>query len=345
MTSYSTLNNASRLTDMVEPSVFFNYMAEKTTEKAALWNAGIVESNPLASEKLSGGGNVFNVPFWQPLATGEPTPVSDDFSQILQPKKITADKQVAVRQFVAEAWSTMNYAAALAGDDPMGTIMDKMITDYWNPVLNRRVHKTLQGLLADNEDAAATYTNDMVVNKTITTGTIAAQHKISVDTIADALLNMSDMQDKITTLICHPDLQTALFKLNSDKNTSYNPSDQSMVMHTNGLRVLIDAACPKAGTLTLPIYTSYLVGPGLMGWGESMPMSQQPLVFEDAHRAGYGGGGVIMTSRRQFCLHPIGYAWQSTSGNPTEANLADKAKWARVFKRKNVPLVFLKTNG
>ncbi len=345
----TNITNTVRISDIIVPEIFQEYMAEKTVETAALWNAGIVQADEKASSLLTGGGTTFQMPFWTPLSTAEPTPVDDNPVNKLATDKIATAKQVSIRQLVAKSWSTMDYASLKAGDDAMEAIANKMTEDYWNPVLNRRVYKTLSGVIKDN---VANDSGDMVVDKAATGTTVAASNKISVDNIADALQSLGDMRYKVNTIIMHSALQTSLFKANSDKNTSMNMTDQNGVMHTNGLRIVIDDNCPFTAATTgasakAAYYTCYLVGDGLFGWGEGSPSNTPSIEFERDPQAGNGGGADVIVSRRHFILHPKGFQWAgaATIGNPTEANLDVATSWDRVFNRKNIPLVALHVNA
>ena len=59
-------------------------------------------------------------------------------------------------------------------------------------------------------------------------------------------------------------------------------------------------------------------------------------------------GTELLANRKQYIMHPIGVKFTSSSvaaDSPTNAELATAANWARVFSRKNVKLLCLKTNG
>lgn len=52
----------TRISDVIVPEIFFNYMAKDTTEKIAIFNSGIMAGAPELAAKLAGGGRTFNVP-------------------------------------------------------------------------------------------------------------------------------------------------------------------------------------------------------------------------------------------------------------------------------------------
>ena len=55
-----------------------------------------------------------------------------------------------------------------------------------------------------------------------------------------------------------------------------------------------------------------------------------------------------LVERKQWVIHPEGYAWTETTVtglSPTVAEVALPANWNRQFERENVGIAFLITNG
>ena len=93
-------------------------------------------------------------------------------------------------------------------------------------------------------------------------------------------------------------------------------------------------------------YTSYLFGPGLLGYGERNPVV--PFEVEREGLQGNGAGVEIIIERKSWVLHPFGTQFLSatlTDGNATLAQLRLAANWDRVVDRKNIPFAALVTNG
>lgn len=53
---------STRISDIIVPEVFFDYMAKDTMEKTELFRSGALRPDGELSAKLSGGGRTFNVP-------------------------------------------------------------------------------------------------------------------------------------------------------------------------------------------------------------------------------------------------------------------------------------------
>jgi hypothetical protein len=100
-----------------------------------------------------------------------------------------------------------------------------------------------------------------------------------------------------------------------------------------GKQVVVDDGAPvSAGN-----YTTYLFGPGAIGYSEGTPLvpsetDRNPLI---------GGGEEYLVSRRHFVLHPRGIAWigSSAAETPTNVELATANKYDRVWEKKNVRMV------
>jgi hypothetical protein len=90
-------------------------------------------------------------------------------------------------------------------------------------------------------------------------------------------------------------------------------------------------------------YMSIIFKPGALMYGES---GKGITVVETDRRAEYGEDRLF--TRRQFCMHPLGFKWLETSvasDNPTRRELQEAGNWDRVFEKKNCGFVALITNG
>jgi hypothetical protein len=114
----------------------------------------------------------------------------------------------------------------------------------------------------------------------------------------------------------------------------------------NGLRVIEDKKQPViAGTTTGFRYVSTIYGAGAFALGEAL--AKRPVAVEFDEKAGNGAGLETLAERKQWIIHPGGYAWQEATvagQSPTVAECALPANWARQFERENVALAFIVTN-
>ena len=95
------------------------------------------------------------------------------------------------------------------------------------------------------------------------------------------------------------------------------------------------------------VYTSYLCGPGVIGWAEkALP---RPVASKRDELGGNGMGIDTMVHRKQYALHPGGYTFTDNSTAlefPTNTELALATNWDRVLpERKMIPLVVMKTKN
>ncbi|CAN0156928.1 unnamed protein product, partial [Scytosiphon promiscuus] len=113
--------------------------------------------------------------------------------------------------------------------------------------------------------------------------------------------------------------------------------------------------CPSAPTTpgNAPRYVSYLFAPGFFRYGEA-PMDE-PFEVDRKPELGLGSGQTHVFSRRQFILHPAGFAYVGANAavaggaapqsTPSDAQLQANGSFDRVFPRKLCGLAMIRTNG
>lgn len=333
----------TRLTDIIEPSVFTAYITQNTMEKTALVASGVLVPNNVISDQLTAGADSFSVPFWRDLGNEEANVVSDDPAQFSTPNKIQAGKQFIRKAFLHQSWSAMNLASELAGADALARIQDRALA-YWDRQLQRRLVASLNGILADN---VANDDSDMVHD---ITGEAGAAADFSADAVIDAAGTLGDSMDSVTGIGVHSDIYRRMLK--ADQIEFVQPSAGSMRLPTyRGLAVIVDDGMPKVNTAADPEvdpaiweYTIALFGQGAVGYGLVEPRIAEGTEVENLPSAGKGGGQQILHSRVNLAVHPAGFAWVEgtiAGDSPSIAELSDAAHWDRVVERKAVPLAFL----
>src|SRR5262245_7488622 len=120
----------TRVADVIVPAVFADYVMRETAEKARIFQAGVLGSDPRIAGFLNGGGQTINLPMWNDLS-GASNVGSDDPAVLASPVKITAAADVAVRLSRNKGWSAADLVADLAGDDPMKAIGNRVVA-YWS---------------------------------------------------------------------------------------------------------------------------------------------------------------------------------------------------------------------
>ncbi|RJL15272.1 major capsid protein [Paracoccus siganidrum] len=311
------------LSDVIVPEVFRDYVIERTAELSAFWQSGIVA--PVADLDLPSGGGTVNMPFWQDL-TGDDQVL--DTGTDLNVEKVTAQRDVAVLNARALVYGATDLAAALAGDDPMGAVGD-LIADKWARRMQTAMIQTLNGAMGA---LAAEAPPVNTLNISALAGDAAV---IDGESLIDAGGTLGDAERGLTALAVHSATERLLRKQGL---IDYLPDDEGkpVIATYMGRRVIIDDGMPNAGG----VFTTYLFGPGAIGYGEGNPK----VPAETQRSALTNGGEEYLVSRRHFVLHPRGIAWTPDAGvpaldTPSNAELADADNWTRRYEAKNIRIV------
>lgn len=312
---------ATVLGDVIVPEIFNSYVIERTAELSAFWQSGLVA--PVADLSLGGGGSTIQLPFWQDLA-GDDQLLSTDTD--LNIANIEAEKDVAVVNARALVYGARDLAGALAGDDPMLAIGD-LVAAKWD--------RRMQTALISVFNGAMGALGDEPVNTLNISGLSGAAAVFDGEAFIDALGQLGDAETRLTAVAVH----SATFRLMKKQNLiEFIPDAEGRVTIPTymGKRVIIDDGMP----VNNGVYTTALFGEGAIGYAEGTPK-----VASEIERNGLKGGGEeYLISRRHFILHPRGIAWTPGVGvpdkdTPSNAELAAKANWSRVYEPKNVRIV------
>lgn len=336
-------NGPVRLADVIVPEVFQRYMIKDTTTKSAIFESGILRSDPNISAFLSGGGLTVNVPFWNDLDDTEPDIASDDPDQEAVPGTVGASKEVAIRNIRTRGWSTARLTAELAGAKPMDRILAR-VTAYWVRAYQRHLVKLLTGVFAQN---AATNASDMISDiGNDSAATAASAELVSADAILDAAQTMGDNSDVLQVIIMHSVVYTRLAKQNL---IDFIPNSEGKVRFPTylGFKVIKDDGVRKVAGANRIKYWTYLVGSEAFCYGES-PVDI-PVETRREPAQGNGMGVDILWTRRQYVMHPYGFKWLDAvraAQFPTNDENALATNWSRVApERKQIRLAALVTNG
>lgn len=364
----AVIATSTKIADVIVPEIFTPYVIEKTAEKSKILTSGIATQNAKLNELVTAGGLTMNMPFWQDLA-GDDEVLNDN--RALTPGKITASADVAALLMRGKAWGANDLAGALAGDDPMNAIADR-VADYWA----RREQKTLVAALT-GIFAAASMANH-ILNQSST--------PISGNVVLDGKQLLGDSADKLQALLMHSAVFTKLQKDNLIQYVSTVGPDKSAIAIPTylGYNIVVDDGMPteqkyKASTdtsvvagknyytydsstgaytkVTTPTgnpstssyyeedyieYTTYLFAKGVIARGEGTPVS---FVNTETDRDSLAGEDYLI-NRRAFVLHMFGVKWvgQPSTGEqtPTNADLATGTNWLRVYEDKNIGVVAIK---
>lgn len=333
-----------RLSDIIEPAVFLDYMAKDTMEKTAYWQSGVVVTNAALQAKANTGGKFVDVPFWKDLANSEPNYSSDDPAQISTPDKITTGDQIARIAYLNKSWSATDLASEIAGSNAMQRIAAR-VEAWWARQYQARLIAATVGLYADN---LAANSGDMVFNAARqTAGTAAAENGFTRSNFTSAAFTLGDAFENTGALAVHSVIYKRMID-NDDIDFIVDSAGTMNIPTFLGRRVIIDDGMPVVTNATSGLleYTTVLFGAGAFGVGEGSPLV--PVEVDRDPEQGNGGGVETLFTRKTNLLHPFGYAFTSASVAGQSASLAElrnAANWTRVFaERKQVPISFLVTN-
>jgi hypothetical protein len=331
------------IADIIVPSVFENYVIERTAELSAFVQCGIIEHDPVFDALAASGGRTVEMPFWKDL-TATRQLLSDSAS--LTVNKITSDKDIARIHNDAQAWSVNFLAKVISGDDPMQAIVD-LVGGYWARTDQGLLVSSLKGIFA----AGSMSGNLLAIHSESIAGVTDAT-RLTGTTFVDACLKLGDRADRLTAVAMHSATEAALRKLDL---IDFIPDSEgkAQIRTFQGRRVIVDDNLPvRAGSTNGQVYTTYLFGPGAFARGAA-PLSGEPL------EGGHGTEGVewfrdapasdtALVNRRRYILHPRGVKFNSAAvagDSPTNAELETASNWTRVFENKNVRIVAVTHNN
>lgn len=334
----------TRITNIVEPSVFKEYFLEQTVKNNSLIQSGIVVPDPKLDALALSGGTLLTMPFFQDLDGTSADEILSE-SSALTVNAIGTDYDKARLHVRGKAWGASDLSAAISGDDPMAAIAS-YVADYWAFREQALLISSLVGVFTDNTDndsgdlihtAAAEATADIKAwNDTSPT-------VMNPVAILDGAQKLGDAKSKFTALVMHSKCLTDLIK--QDLIEYRKPSEgDDMIPYYLNKRVIENDNCPTrsgTGTGTPTVYKSFLFAEGAVGRGEGAA----PVPVETGRNELYGYD--FLVTRRHFLLHPRGFQWQESSiaGNsPTNSECEEAAQWDRVYEKKNTRCVMIETN-
>jgi len=324
-----------------DPDVYASYMQENDPALNAFLASGALVSDATLNARAAGEAEITTIPFWKDLDNSDENISSDNPATMATPDKIETGKMVARTVHINNLWETMNLAAEISAQEPMLQIQSRTNT-YWVNRMSDRLQGTQTGLFLENEAG----TGDMIIDVSTEDGDNAvAGNKWSFETFVDGYSTMGENANKLALLAVHPEVMKTMRKENNIEFIQDSVTGLSIPMY-NGLRVIEDKKQPViAGTTTGFRYVSTIYGAGAFALGEAL--AKRPVAVEFDEKAGNGAGLETLAERKQWIIHPGGYAWQEATvagQSPTVAECALPANWARQFERENVALAFIVTN-
>ena len=317
------------LTDLIQREQYAQEMLRASIRKSVFFGTNvIVPDAELSRMLLANVGSVFKFDYYKDLADNEGR-ISDDSNTDAGTDGITTGTDVAVGNYRNRSWGAKNITANLTATKgkPLEVIAGR-VGAYWARQYDFNVLSIVKGLIADN---VASDASDMVND---ISGELAGAAVIDVQKINDTKQTAGDAKDMFNVMICHSAVQT---KLENDgiTNKVYDAAGNLLYQELSGLRLVINdnVESPAAG-----VYTSYIVGAGMFGFGEGV--AEMADEVERKASTGNGAGQESLWSRKVFSIHPYGFTFTNTtvvSTSPTNAEFELAVNWTRTEDRKNIP--------
>jgi hypothetical protein len=318
----------TRLADMIVPTKFNKYVQVLSTQKSELYQSGIItDLSSVIDSEIE--GKTVNMPFFNDLDASEAEQVLDD-STDLTVSKMTTGQDVAVKLLRGKAFGSTDLAADLSGADPIDAIANRF-ADWWNKRMQTALLATLAGAMGSAGMAANV--NDI-------SGLTGGAQNFDADSFIDSAFLLGDEQGGLTGVAVHSLTLKAMVK--ADLIDFVPDSQGKLTIPTYlGKAVLVDDSMPVSGAGSTRVFTTYIFGPGAIGYGERSP--KVPVEVE--RQALKGMGQEYIVNRRQWVMHPRGIKWlggTQVGVTPSNTELATTTNWQRVYDAKIVRIVAFK---
>jgi len=339
----------TQIADIIEPSVYLQYMQYERPETNAFVRSGIIAAPPEdVASQMNAGGWTIDMPEWDDLGRTEPDIINDDPADMATPEKVGTRQTQAIKHGLHKSWSTMDLSGMKATgnrNDPVSVVLNRMGA-YWTYVEQQKLVSSVKGVLADN---AANDSSDMIysVYSDVAAGSVTAANRLSPAAVNYARLTMGDMLNELVAIAIHSDIYGSM--LNGD-NTDFERDSQSPfgIGRYMGLDVIVDDTLPVTSGTNSDKYTAFLFGRGAFAFMDATVDAEWAFERKREPAAGNGGGQTTVHTRRKMLLHPRGLSFTKSSMasvSPTNAELATAANWDRKYDRKKIRLAALELNA
>lgn len=342
-------SDVTRLSDLVIPEVFDNYVNDEVATKLNILNSSAVSIDASFNSFLAGAGNSFTTPMWLDNTDGDGNVASDDPTQILETRKVTATSIIVPRMVRTNGWSASNLDNILIAEDPVAEMI-RQESIYRQKQIQNQVLKSVAGIFANNALAKDAYheQNDMILDlSTANSGAYSAGvTNFTAECLIDAISDMGDSQDELGLIFVHPRVYAQMKKQQLIETIQPATVGALPIYMYGGYRVITNSLLPHEENDT--VFTTYIFGSDQIRMGLGSVAS--PISFHRDEKAGNGMGVTEVITRYQNAIGINGFSFVAnvTGGGPdssaTAGNLANANSWRRVTgDRRNVKMVALKT--
>lgn len=325
----------TRIADIVVPEIFAGYVQTLTQEKSRLVQSAALVMDQRLNDNLNGGGLTFNEPFYHDLLSSDgdhAENISTDKGADSTPDNIQASTEIQIRMSRNKSWGSADLTAALAGNDPMNAIANR-VADWRVRRLQAAWLATMKGVFATNDVApssTSTHTQkDLTLDISTQTGDAA---KFSASAFISATGLMGDSMGQLTMVMMHSIVYQQLQRLNL---IDFIPDARGEVniAYYQGREVIVDDGMPNSNG----VFHTYLIGAGATALGAGSP--KVPVAVKRNEEANNGAGEEILFNRWEWIIHPVGHAWRGTAaskGGPSNTELGAAGTFDRVYRERKM---------
>lgn len=340
---------ATDLNDLIEPTVFSQYVSEFSTKKNRLYQSNVIMQTEEMNERASQKSNLVNIPFFKPLSRGD---LDGGFaSQVHQTntninlEKIDAGKIQALKHRRSHAWGAEDLAGTITGSDPMRNIAQK-VAGFWDHEVQLAVLMVLRALFKASGPLGANQDDPHILDVATEDGTAENDVKIQAKHFIQATAMIGDAWPQITTIAAHSHTVKTMREQDILDDTVQKSEQEDGFDSYQGREILEDDSLPvevgQDADNAHDIYWTFLLGEGAFAYGEGSPKTPT----ETQRQARENGGQDELVNRKHFIAHPNGLSYTDTiSGDtPTQSELETAGDWSLEYGHKNVPIVAIRHN-
>ena len=335
-------NSVAGLNYYYDEELFNNrWASEVDPVSLVLIESGVVVEDATIESMISGGGNLYTIPFYKDL---EGTPQVYDGKTDLTANDTEDGSQTGVVYGQMIEFMETQFVRDFTGAKPMDNIIAR-IGKFWSKVDQKTVVGLLEGVFGITGDTEwAKHTYDIATKTT----SVTDANKMGLTTLRDASVKaLGENADKLSLAIMHSKVANDLSNLQVLNFFTYQSNGMSYdvnVARSGNLICLISDQVPvKSSSATGESnYTTFIAGNGAILTANAPVTKPSDLVY-DAEKQ--GGINKLITRRRKT-YHPNGFSFNMSNMPVSIAStdLSTPANWSRQMKAENINLVRVITN-
>lgn len=338
------------ISDLWVPDVWVRGVDEQARILPAFVTSGAVARSPTLDSIAVGGGKTANLPFFHDITDQVDTPQIENVA--VTPNKITAGVNVSPILNREAAWDVTALAAAVSGDDPVGGIL-RAIGLRRQKQRQSTALAIFRGLMGS---AGALAAGGVLKNNRLDIfiedgSAAAAANRITAATINAAIALLGELSNPLATgaILIHPVVMAALKTIDSAGFTAGKASGADFViLRYQGIPVYQSSLLMRAGTTSGAVYETYIVGPGVVGWGEKPQIGDNIDVASLQLYLRKDLNNVQIYDRTRYLMHVNGTAFIGVPAGQSATNgeLSTVTNWGLVYLTTDrVPVACLRSNG